>query len=98
MPATRILYVEDDEDVRETLKLLLEHEGYDVTAVVDAESAIEELARSKYALLLTDFQLPNGNADWLVRHANERGLLQQTPAVVLSGAHDPPGVDGHRFL
>src|SRR5687768_1210620 len=98
MAATPILYVEDDEDVRETLKLLLEHEGYAVTAVATAEVAIEELSRSKYALMLTDYQLPDRNADWLITTATERGLLRQTPAIVLSGAHDPHGVDGQPFL
>lgn len=98
MNPTRILYVEDDEDIRDTLTMLLEHEGYQVTGLPDAESALAELARSPYDLLLTDFQLPRANAAWLIDQATTRGLLGAVPVIILTGAHDPQGVDGHRLL
>ncbi len=98
MDPARILYVEDDEDIRDTLTMLLEHEGYQVTALPDAALAIEELARSRFDLLLTDFQLPDRDAAWLIRTATERGVLADTPVIVLSGAHEPGGIEGYRFL
>lgn len=93
-----ILYVEDDRDVRAMLKELLEAEGYDVTACATAEEAIVELERRRYPLCLTDYNLPERNADWLVRVAAQRGLLETTAVIVLSGAVDPRGIDGHPFL
>jgi CheY-like chemotaxis protein len=98
MAAARILYVEDDEDIRDTMTMLLEHEGYQVTAVATAERALEALARSRYDLLLTDYQLPAEHAPWLIRTATLRGHLGDTPVIVLSGAHDPSGIDGHRLI
>jgi CheY-like chemotaxis protein len=98
MTPHRILYVEDDPDVRETMTMLLRHEGYAVTAVPSAEAALEELRRGRFDLLLTDYQLPEANADWLIRTAIEQGSLGATQVIVLSGADDPAGIEGYRFL
>lgn len=96
--ATKILYVEDDRDVRVMLEELLAAEGYEVTAFATAEEAIAELEKVRYPLCLTDYNLPNKNADWLLRVAAQRGLLDDTAVIVLSGAIDPKGVEGHRLL
>jgi CheY-like chemotaxis protein len=98
MQPARILYVEDDDDIRDTMTMLLEHEGYAVTCVQNAEDALRVLGRDRFDLLLTDYQLPAGNADWLIDTATERGHLGATPVIVLSGAHDPHGVEGHRLI
>ena len=98
MTAQHVLYVEDDEDIRDTMTMLLEYEGYHVTATSTAEAALEALARTKFDLLLTDYQLPGENAAWLLATADERGLLGDTPVIVLSGAYDPPDLDGRRLL
>ena len=65
MHPARILYVEDDDDIRDTMTMLLEHEGYVVTSVQNAEDALRDLARDHFDLLLTDYQLPAENAAWL---------------------------------
>jgi CheY-like chemotaxis protein len=44
---TKLLYVEDDEDIRDTMTMLLEHEGYHVLAVSTAEEALDELGRNR---------------------------------------------------
>jgi DNA-binding response OmpR family regulator len=98
MHPARILYVEDDEDIRDTLAMLLEHEGYRVTALPDAEGALVELGNSKFDLLLTDYQLPGHNAAWLIEKATEQRLLDGLPVIVLTGAHEPTGIEGHRLL
>jgi DNA-binding response OmpR family regulator len=96
--AARILYVEDDEDVRETMTMLLEHEGYRVSAVPTAEAALDQLSKFRFDLLLTDFQLPQENAAWLIREASAAGTLGETPVIILSAAADPHEVAGYRFL
>jgi CheY-like chemotaxis protein len=98
MPTTRILYVEDDEDVRDTMTMLLEHEGYQVTAVPRATRALDELARARFDLLLTDYRLPDHPAPWLIRRAEEQGCLGTTPILVLTAEDHPQGLDGHRCL
>ena len=59
MAARRILVVEDDRPIRETLRELLEDEGYAVTTAAngkEALSAIRELGGA--CLVLLDLQMP----------------------------------------
>lgn len=55
---TRILVVEDEPGVRDFVKRGLLSVGYDVTAVEDAEQALEKLAKGGFHLMLTDIVMP----------------------------------------
>jgi circadian clock protein KaiB len=94
----RLLYVEDDDDLRRMVGMMLTNEGYDVVAVSNAEDAVMELQRERYDLLLTDYNLPNKNADWMLKMAEATGSLRDTAVVVLTATLNPEGVDGYRIL
>ncbi len=55
----RILLVDDDKNIRETLGLVLRKEGYDVVVVSSSKEAIEENKKSQFTLLITDLKLPD---------------------------------------
>ncbi len=55
----RILLVDDDENIRETLGTVLREEGYDVEVVSSGKEAIKENSKSDFALLITDLKLPD---------------------------------------
>jgi two-component system cell cycle response regulator CpdR len=55
---TRILIVEDEPGVRDFVKRGLLSVGYDVTAVEDAEQALDKLAKNPFQLMLTDIVMP----------------------------------------
>ena len=55
---TRLLLVEDSEDVRETLAYLLTREGYTVQAVGDGPAALDAVARATPDVILLDVMLP----------------------------------------
>jgi two-component system, cell cycle response regulator DivK len=56
--APSVLVVEDNDQIRELIQIVLRGAGYEVRAVGDAESALE-IARSEHpGLLLMDVQLP----------------------------------------
>ncbi|MCC6448561.1 MAG: response regulator transcription factor [Chitinophagaceae bacterium] len=54
----QILIVEDEESLRETLKLNLELEGYSVTAVEDGKKAIKTFKEEYFDCILLDVMLP----------------------------------------
>ena len=56
---TRILIIDDDENIRKVLKTILEDEGYDVESVDTAKKAIERTRRKFYNLALIDIRLPD---------------------------------------
>jgi len=54
----KTLLIDDDEFVRDSLRLLFESKGCCLTAVETAEEAIEALKAQDYELIITDFRLP----------------------------------------
>lgn len=57
MTQPSILVVEDEAVARRVLHVMLTQSGYAVTSVGSGEEALEELARRRFDLLLTDLQL-----------------------------------------
>lgn len=55
---TRILTVEDDERIRQAVKLALEDEGWAVTEAATGESAMESFRAEPFDVVLIDIQLP----------------------------------------
>ena len=56
---TRLLTIEDDDDVRFTLRLHLEDEGYDVSEAANGADGLAAFAADKPLLVLVDLKLPD---------------------------------------
>jgi DNA-binding response OmpR family regulator len=56
---TRLLTIEDDDDVRFTLRLHLEDEGYDVSEASNGTDGLAAFAADKPLLVLVDLKLPD---------------------------------------
>ena len=57
-PGLRVLVVDDDDDTREALRLILKQSGIDVEAAASASEALERLAPSRPDVLLSDIAMP----------------------------------------
>src|SRR5688572_25198743 len=55
---TRILLVEDEEHLQEAIKLNLELEGYNVTAVKEGSQAMKVFRQERFNLVVLDVMLP----------------------------------------
>jgi len=55
---TRILIVEDDSELRDSVAELLAEEGFDVATASDAETALEMIGDSDFNLVLMDLIMP----------------------------------------
>ncbi|MDE6363386.1 MAG: response regulator transcription factor [Lachnospiraceae bacterium] len=63
----KILVVEDDRLLNKTLVYNLSGEGYEVTSVLNAQTAADTLRRSAFDLVLLDINLPDGDGYDLCR-------------------------------
>lgn len=80
----KILLLEDDRSVRESLNKLLKMEGYDVYPVQDVSEAIEILQSQSVQLMILDLNLATDH-DWkLLETANP--LKPNLPAILVTGA------------
>lgn len=55
----RILVVDDDAEIRDTLKKFLGRVGYDVEVAGDGKIANQRLAEGDFDLMITDIVMPN---------------------------------------
>lgn len=71
-----ILIVDDDQDIRETLRIALEDEGYEVREAEDGARALSLLRQSSESLVvLLDLRLPRMTGDALLRRVNRKEHL-----------------------
>ena len=78
-PAARLLVVEDDDTIRETVAEALEMEGFGVTAATNGRSAWDLLSRDSYDLVVLDLMLPGINGLDLCRQLRQTS----TPPLIL---------------
>jgi CheY-like chemotaxis protein len=79
----RILVVDDDADMRLTLKLSLELAGYTVDVAANGREALEAQRRQPAEILITDIFMPD--ADGFEAIDAFRHQFPQTKIVVVSG-------------
>ena len=58
MPDDRILVVDDDEHIRQIVRLCLSDEGYSVTEAANGEAALAAVERTRPGLILLDLRMP----------------------------------------
>ncbi|HLN80703.1 MAG TPA: response regulator [Thermoanaerobaculia bacterium] len=54
----KILVVDDDAGIRDTLRMILEYEGYEVATSADGKSALADLDASPADAVLLDIKMP----------------------------------------
>ena len=80
----RVLVVDDEPDIRQTIKDILEDEGYLVDVAASAAEAREARRRQRPDAVLLDIWMPDLDGISLLREWNERGGLP-CPVIMISG-------------
>ena len=78
-----ILVAEDNRALRESVRLILEQRGFDVTACSLAGEALEACREQQVDLAVVDVSLPDQSGFDLVRQMREDGFLG--PVIICSG-------------
>jgi CheY-like chemotaxis protein len=85
-PGVRVLVVDDDEDIRELLALLLEANGAVVAVAADGVDALEALDGDGHtpALILLDLMMPRMDGQEFLTRLRA-GPYRDVPVVLISG-------------
>ena len=82
MPKNKILLLEDDINLSETIEEFLCDEDYEVICVYDGISAEEKIYEQKFDLLLLDVNVPGLDGFELLRKIRKEG--NETPAIFIT--------------
>ncbi len=97
-PSPRVLIVEDDVDIRETLAELLATAGYVTAQAGNGRDALDEARRAPPDLIVLDLMMPVMDG-WQFRSAQRRDpALAPIPVIVISAAGPSASIDADTFL
>ena len=81
----RVLLVEDDVDLAQLYRGVLQWSGFDAAHVSDGVSALRALDERVPDLIVVDMNLPVLDGDQLLREMAAHPDLRQIPAIVVTG-------------
>lgn len=84
MPSSRILVVEDEPNIVESLRFILERADYDVQSVSDGLVALDRLRTQSFSAVVLDIMLPGMNGLDVLRAVREDRNLSDLPVIVLT--------------
>ena len=83
MPKPRILVIDDEAAIRDSLRMTLEYEGYDVVAAATGQEGVALAEREAPDLVILDIKMPG--MDGLEVLDRLRALSDTLPVIVISG-------------
>jgi len=86
---SRILMIDDDDDLRAACRLVLEKAGHEVSEAADADEGFEKVKAETPELVVLDVILPSGYEGFdLARRIREELNLRKLPILMLTGVHE----------
>ena len=82
----KILLVEDDENIRMVLSLLLQNEAYEVIEACDGTEAIKKIYEARPDIIVCDLMMPKLDGYGVVRHLRADQQFKKLPILMLTAA------------
>jgi DNA-binding NtrC family response regulator len=80
----RILFADDEPDVRSAISRLLQIQGFTCTCVASGEEVLEQLRREEFDALISDIRMPGNDGLSLIESIPQ--IVAGLPVVLLTGA------------
>lgn len=81
---TRILIVEDEPNIVESLSYILRHADFDVSIAENGLEALERLRRAKFSAMILDVMMPGMSGFDVLREVRADRTLSGLPVIVLT--------------
>lgn len=83
-----VLCIDDDVDFGWTLKMRLQHLGVKVVRAFDGTQGYRTAYAAPPDLILLDFEMPNGQGDYVLRRLKEAPFTKDIPVIIITGRKD----------
>lgn len=84
-----VMVVDDDRSIGETVRIILEDQGYSVSVVGSGRECIDMLLAGFSGMVLMDVMMPEMGGWDTISEIVERGLAENIMIVMLTAMHDP---------
>jgi len=81
---TRILIVEDEPNIIESLSYILRRADFDVAIAANGLEALERLRRTKFSAVILDVMMPGMNGFDVLREVRADRKLSDLPVIILT--------------
>jgi FixJ family two-component response regulator len=88
MARGRVLLVDDEDVLCETMRLCLESEGFIVRAAASADDALVKLSAEEFHVVVLDILMPGANGAELIRRIRERRIASEIVVATGAGTHE----------
>lgn len=94
----RVLYVEDDPDIRQVAEFALEDEGFELVTCESGQRALEKAPGIRVDLLLLDVMMPGLDGPTTLQRLRAWPHLAATPAIFMTAKVQPAEVAQYRAM
>lgn len=95
----RILYVEDDEDIRQVAQMALEDVGgYHLGLCESGQQALDTVDSFEPDLILLDVMMPDMDGIETFKKLRERGALENVPVILMTAKVHPEEMARYREM
>ena len=92
----KILIIDDDLDMAETMAILLEDEGYNSTAFDDGAIGLKNMKQDRPDVVILDVMMPLVNGLDVFKFMKEDPSLRSIPVLLISASKEPE-TDGEKW-
>ena len=85
-PTKAVLIVDDDRDCSDSIRAVLERNGYEVESADRVDAAVEALSTGKFDIVFCDYRMPDKTGIDLLREVRSQGW--DIPVVMISAHLD----------
>lgn len=89
MPTQRILIVDDEEDIINLLRLILEDAGYEVHSCTDGVEALTRMQNEPFDLVLLDIMMPVLTGWDVLEELRNHSTTKNVPVAILTARASP---------
>jgi CheY-like chemotaxis protein len=94
MASAKILIVDDDPDITEAMRVVLEHRGYRVDSAADGAKALERIEAGRPDLIILDVMMTTPQEGFVLSRALKQDPATKTiPILMLTAVKDKTGID-----
>ena len=95
---SRVVIVEDDENLQNMYKFKLEHEGYKVASALNGQAGLEVIKEFQPHVVLLDLRMPVMSGDTMLAKLREQEWGSDTHVIILTNISKNEAPQSLRFL